>query len=122
MINRTAVMVRPAELYISWAATVVDSELDPMELSEATVYLIPEVESIEQAWEILEECYLDIFEHELSLWSTDEDGWPADRTFDLFRQWFVIDFSGEINDLCDYEIEDEDLDDDDDFGGDFGQA
>ena len=115
-------MVRPAELYISWAATVVDSELDPMELSEATVYLIPEVESIEQAWEILEECYLDIFEHELSLWSTDEDGWPADRTFDLFRQWFVIDFSGEINDLCDYEIEDEDLDDDDDFGGDFGQA
>ncbi len=80
------------------------------DLNEATVYLIPEVGNVEEAWEVLEECFATIFENELWLWTAEEERWPAERTFDTFREWFVLEFSGEIHDLCDYPIEDDDLD------------
>jgi hypothetical protein len=43
--------------------------------------------------------------------NTDEGGaWPKDRDFEMFKQWFRIEIHSVVEDLCDYEIADEDED------------
>ncbi len=77
MLNRAAVMVRPKQPYIDWAAGVDDSGLTPEEDDEPTVYLVPAYTDEDEAWEILEEVYETIFESELYNWHIDEGGVAA---------------------------------------------
>ena len=111
MINRAAVIVRPAQPYIDWAANLDDSGILPDPNDEQTVYLIPSYEDDEEAWEILEDLYPAMFENELLGWHTDESAWPQDRSFAMFKQWFRVELHSVVEDLCTYEIVDEDDDD-----------
>ena len=109
MLNRAAVMVRPRQPYIDWAARVDGSGLVPGEDDAPTVYLIPAYSDEDEAWEILEEIYETIFESELYDWHTEKAGWPQERDFETFQAWFEIELHAVVEDLCDYEItEDED--------------
>jgi hypothetical protein len=78
------------------------------ELKEKTIYLIPDYESDEEGWAILEEVYDEVFQSELWGWHTDQSGWPRDRTFKMFQEWFEVEFHSMVEDLCGYEIWDED--------------
>src|SRR5213594_2183236 len=71
MLNRGAVIVRPRQPYLDWAAGLDDSGLMPDPNDEQTVYLIPSYDDDEEAWEILGEVYPAIFENELYGWHTD---------------------------------------------------
>lgn len=62
----------------------------------------------EDAWEILEEFYEEIFPNELGGWHTDPEAWPQNRTFEMFQQWFHVEFHSVVEDLCDDELFDED--------------
>ena len=75
---------------------------------EQTVYLIPSYGDEEEAWEILERAHPAIFENELYGWHTDEAAWPEGRDLAKFKAWFVIELHSVVEDLCDYEIVDED--------------
>lgn len=108
MLNRGVVIVRPKQAYLDWAAGLDDSGVVPDPNDEQTVYLIPSYKNDEQAWEILEEVYPTIFENELSGWHTDESAWPPKRGFAMFREWFRVELHSVVEDLCDYEIFDED--------------
>jgi hypothetical protein len=107
MLNRSAVMVRPRQPYLDWAAQVDDSGVLPEASDERTVYLIPEYDDEDQAWELLEEIYPEIFENELYGWHTDEDAWPQERSFAMFQEWFEIELNAIVEDLCGYEILDD---------------
>jgi len=110
MLNRSTVMVRPKQPYLDWAAQVDDSDVVPDPGDERTVYLIPEYDDEDQAWELLEEIYPEIFENELYGWHTDEDAWPQERSFTMFQEWFEIELNSIVEDLCGYEIvDDEDV-------------
>jgi hypothetical protein len=109
MLNRSTVMVRPKQPYLDWAAQVDDSGDAPDPADERTVYLIPEYDDEDHAWELLEEIYPEIFENELYGWHTDEDAWPQERSFAMFQEWFEIELNPIVEDLCAYEI----LDDED---------
>jgi hypothetical protein len=110
MLNRSTVMVRPKQPYLDWAAQVDDSGVVPDPADERTVYLIPEYDDDDQAWELLEEIYPEIFENELYGWHTDEDAWPQERSFAMFQEWFEIELNSIVEDLCGYEIvDDEDV-------------
>src|SRR5215475_11694737 len=85
-----------------------DSELVPDPNAEQTVYLIPSYGDDEEAWEILERVHPMIFENELYGWHTDEAAWPQGRDFGMFKAWFEIELHSVVEDLCDYEIVDED--------------
>ncbi|WP_345552477.1 hypothetical protein [Microbulbifer aestuariivivens] len=74
---------------------------------ERTVYLIPEYDDDLQAMEILSSCFDVIFEAELNGWHTDENAWPKNRTFKMFRDWFSLEFHSMVTDLCGYEFEDD---------------
>jgi hypothetical protein len=108
MLNRGVVIVRPKRPYLDWAAGLDDSELVPDPNAEQTVYLIPSYGDDEEAWEILERMHPAIFENELYGWHTEEAAWPQGRDFAMFKAWFKIELHSVVEDLCDYEIVDED--------------
>ena len=107
MLNRAVMIVRPKQPYIDWAAGLDDSGLVPDPEDEQTVYLIPSYQDEDEAWEIIEDLYEAVFESELYGWHTDESAWPQDRDFDLFQEWFEIELHSVVEDLCDYEIIDD---------------
>jgi hypothetical protein len=49
-----------------------------------------------------------IFENELYGWHTDEAAWPQGRDLAMFKAWFEIKLHSVAEDLCDFEILDED--------------
>jgi hypothetical protein len=108
MLNRGVVIVRPKQPYLDWAAGLDDSGVLPDVDGEQTVYLIPGFESDDEAWELLEECWAAIFENELFGWHTDESAWPAGRTFAMFKAWFTVELHSVVEDLCGFEITDDD--------------
>ena len=107
MLNRAVLIVRPKQPYIDWAAGLDDSGLVPDAEDEQTVYLIPSYEDEDEAWEIVEEVYETVFENELYDWHTDESAWPQDRDFAMFQEWFDIELHSVVEDLCDYEVLDD---------------
>ena len=43
---------------------------------------------------------LTYFDAELHAWRTRTSDWPANRTFEMFRDWFDVIFVSAISDLC----------------------
>jgi hypothetical protein len=107
MLNRGVVIVRPRQPYLDWAAGLDDSGTVPDPKGEQTVYLIPDYEDDDGAREILESVYPEIFENELYGWHTDEAAWPRGRDFAMFKEWFAVELHSVVEDLCDFEIVDE---------------
>lgn len=108
MINRSAVIVRPKQPYINWASQLDNSRITPDQNDEPTIYLIPEYNDDSSAWAILEQIYDSIFDAELHAWHTEASDWPANRTFQIFRDWFDIAFVCAIEDLGSGLIHDDD--------------
>jgi hypothetical protein len=108
MLNRSAVIVRPGQAYIDWAENLGDVDMLPTIDGEHTVYLIPGYDDELDALEALSQCYGAIFELELAGWHPDDSQWPKNRTFALFREWFVIEFHSLVRDLCDHPVVDHD--------------
>ena len=109
MLNRAVLIVRPKQPYIDWAAGLDDSGLVPDAEGEKTVYLIPSFEDDDEAEEILKQVYPEIFERELDAWHTDEADWPEKRTLAMFKQWFDVELHSVVEDICEYEIIDDDV-------------
>lgn len=109
MLNRAALIVRPMQPYLDWAAGLDDSELVPDVTGERAVYLIPEFESDGEGQEILRQVYAEVFERELFGWHTDESAWPKQRDFPTFLKWFSVELHSVVEDMVsDALIDDED--------------
>lgn len=100
MINRSAVVVRPRQPYIDWAAGLDDSGMVPSDEDDRTVNLLPSDEddidgtaTIARAWEL-------IFEAELEHWHLIMEDWPTDRTLAMFYERFEVEIHTMIQDLC----------------------
>lgn len=117
-VNRSVLVVRPAEPFKRWAAKVdeemfakIRDSLTPKELEylkpgqdqladDHTAYLIPLQDSLEVDPKLLKAIYATIFERELSSCCTEQKQWPKPRTLALFRQWFDLELCGMVVDLC----------------------
>ena len=109
MLNRAALIVRPKQPFLDWAAGLDDSGLVPDVDGEKTVYLIPEFESDEEGLRVLKRVYAEIFERELDGWHTDDTAWPKQRTLATFKQWFKIEMHSMVEDLCSDDLVDDDV-------------
>ena len=91
-VNRMAVVVFFREPFVDWLNGIdPDKPVWMGSLSErGNVYLIPEFENIDEAEDHVEEIFDEIFSNELSEWHTDQALWPADRTYDMFLEWFDV--------------------------------
>ena len=108
MINRSVLIVRPKQPYTDWAAGLDDSGIVPDVQGEQTVYLIPNYVNDDDAQEIIAQIYGQLFDNQLWSWHTDESAWPKNRDFKTFQEWFTIELHSVVEDLCGYEIFDED--------------
>ena len=107
MLNRSVLIVRPAEPFIKWLSGLGNPNLVPSTFDEETVYLIPEYEDAKTANRILKTVWSEVFERELYEWHTDLRAWPKKRTFKMFKLWFVIEFHSVVEDLCASELYDD---------------
>jgi len=108
MLNRSALIVRPAQPYIEWAKSLPDAdEILPRSDGERTVYLVEEILGLSDQDLILKVSFKEIFERELYGWCTDEDMWPQKRTLQMFKQWFTIEFHSVVEDLLDAPLEED---------------
>lgn len=110
MLNRAALIVRPRQPFLDWAASLEVDGLVPDAAGERTVYLIPEPDDDAHAERIVRRVFAEIFERELDGWWTDESAWPTKRTFAVFKQWFSIEIHTVIEDLVDDVLHDDDFD------------
>lgn len=99
-VNRSAMMLIPKGPYHSWARCVKgpDDETDPV---VTEIHLLPRFDS----W-ILEERYIRenfdlFFRDKLLAWCADTDLWPANRTYEMFCDWFDITIAPSVYDLLD---------------------
>jgi hypothetical protein len=107
MLNRSVLIVRPKQPFLDWAAGLDESGLVPNVEGEQTAYLVPEFDDDEEAQQVLEEVFAEVFERELFGWHTDEAVWPENRDLALFMQWFEIELHSVVEDLCDFELMDD---------------
>jgi hypothetical protein len=101
-INRSAVTVIPAKRFLDWLHRVdpTSVELSLEDLSqEATIYLLPEYDTDEEALGHLRNHCGEIFEEELDGWYGVPSAWPVDRSFDNFVRWFEYSFHSVLVDL-----------------------
>jgi hypothetical protein len=107
MLNRAVLIVRPKQPFLDWAAQLDDSGLVPDVEGEQAVYLVPEFDDDDEAQKVLKRVFAEVFERELFGWHTDESAWPRKRTLALFCEWFKFELHSAVEDLCDYELEDD---------------
>jgi hypothetical protein len=112
MINRCAVVVKPAQLFLDWLHRVdpTSAHLTLEDLTrEPTIYLLPEWESNHEALEHLREVSNSIFEEQLNGWYRVPAVWPRERDLDAFLRWFECSFHSMVVDLGDESIEHEEI-------------
>jgi hypothetical protein len=110
MINRSAIVVKPAQPFLDWLHRVDPTSahlmLDDLRL-DSTIYLLPECEGKEEGIEYLREVCTEIFEEQLGGWYRVPPAWPAERDLNTFLLWFEWSLHSMIIDLDDDLIEHE---------------
>lgn len=98
LVNRSYLIVRPKQAFWDWANPLQDdvsfSEEDDV---ESNVYLVEE--DFYDLMPVLEKNYKRIFVNELSAITEEQTAWPEKVNFDLFLEWFDIDFGSMVVDL-----------------------
>lgn len=100
MINRGAIILRPAQPFIDWAAGLDDSGLVPSAEGEQHAYLVPEWEDDREQERVLKKVFAELFERELFGWHMVEEDWPRDRSLREFLRWFHIEMHSLVIDVC----------------------
>ena len=90
MLNRSAVVIIPKQPFLDWVNAVDDLGTVTADDMQKMLYLVPDYEDPADADKVLKKVCNDIFSRELEGWHTDEEAWPQDRSFKVFKQWFDI--------------------------------
>jgi hypothetical protein len=112
-VNRDVLILFPKQPLFDWANYIFPDEKmkcpKPMEHDEGDVFLIPEFTHPDDAIEYVKENFIEFFEQELFDWTTDENLWPDNLTWELFENWFHYSIQSVVMDTLDEEIEKEDF-------------
>lgn len=96
---RTAIILKPLAPYINWVKESLGVDFDPAdeEMKDFNSYLVAEDLYACEDW--IEENYENMFALELADWAEDESEWPQNRTYEMFQEWFDIEYSSMIYDF-----------------------
>lgn len=125
-LERIAAVLKPTQRFLDWIQQLPGDEMDELELSDlredCTTLLIPAFDSPDEADAYIKEMYADIFANELESWDTDPESWPDEPSFDMFSEWFDIEYHSMVFDTVEDEDDleegvefDEDADDDEEY-------
>ncbi|PSR13178.1 MAG: hypothetical protein DA408_08245 [Bacteroidetes bacterium] len=119
-INRYVLLIRPSQSMINWINKIYPADPIAYEagmLDDNTdVYLIPEMDDLEEARQWLENNFLVFFENSLEEWCENMDEWPEKLDWEAFEQFFDYSLQSNVLDIVSEEEDEEyaDFDDDDD--------
>jgi hypothetical protein len=102
IVDRIVAVVRPKQKMLEWLHNQpeVQANFSLQNLqTDCTALLIPPFESPRQAREYIRQTYQGIFEGELISWGLPKTSWPQDRTYDLFNDWFNVEFHSVVLDM-----------------------
>ena len=118
-INRYILLIRPSVNMVAWVNGVFPD--DPIVYEEkmlhdnTNVYLIPEMDSVEDAEKWLKENCLEFLETILEEWCADTDDWPEKLDWEAFESLIDYTFQTNVIDVVTEEEDDDERDEDDDF-------
>lgn len=118
-INRYVLLVRPSKAMVEWINQIYPDDPVAYEASmkedNTDVYLIPDMDDMEEALEWLKENFELFLENTLDEWCADESLWPKtldwaafERLCDYTLQSNVLDVVSEEEDEEEYEDSDDD--------------
>lgn len=93
------VIIKPTRLYFDWAQSLPDpiKDLSLAELREdCSAILLPSIYDLREAEAYVRQLHPRLFEQELESWVTDEEMWPAERGYEIFRKWFDVEIHSEV--------------------------
>ena len=96
-INRSAIIVRPKQPFLTWAAAVDGKPAGDLP-AWTSVYLVADSPGPVDK-KAVEKHFPRIFEEQLESWYRLESRWPSPRTFQLFQEWFAFDCCDLVLDL-----------------------
>lgn len=113
VVNRVSMLLVPRQPWIDWAASLDRDDPPPAAGTPGNTYLLPAYDEEEDLKEFIHGNHGIFFEEELAAWTDDESVWPADRSWEMFTEWFDLHISALVYDLGDeplayYPMEDED--------------
>ncbi len=104
-INRQAVLVRAKQPFVDWINEVERSMDSPTRFDleqvndDSHVYLIQEIDMMEDTYEYFASFKEEIFETEVASWFTDPSLWPHRLTSEVFDEWFEVTHHSVLIDL-----------------------
>jgi hypothetical protein len=99
-IDRNAILVRPKKPFYEWLNSVYPED-KTHEKDEHNIYLIREMDHIDEVKKWIQRNFDRLFVNELNDWNTNEDRWPKKRTYKMFSEWFDVEVHSMILDLED---------------------
>ena len=101
-VNRWGILARAKQPYVDWVNSMDDDGLT-MDLEsqrmQPTIFLINEREGMTLD-EIVREFFWEaIFDMELVAWMRDTSVWPANRTVEMFYEWFEVELVADLIEL-----------------------
>lgn len=111
LINRGIILVKPNRKFLDWLNRLPDREAGSRDYTlddirqDCTAFLLPDVVSEGSLDYVLEPIKTNLFEMELSDWTTDPSCWPSDRSPEAFDRWFDIEFHSMVWDLLELPIQ-----------------
>jgi hypothetical protein len=104
-VNRSAITVIPRQPFIDWMQQLDEPGEPPYDVTDHnTLYLINTADTAAEIDEWLQENFDRLFTNELNDWHEDEEVWPENRTYAMFKEWFDIKFSTMV-----YDVEEDDI-------------
>jgi hypothetical protein len=97
-LNRSVAIIRPKKPFIAWANACEYEgrafSMDYFEDFHSMAILIPYYDSItaNKSRKYILEIWDEIFNEVLNRWNKDQSSWPKDRSVELFKKWFKVEF------------------------------
>lgn len=102
-VDRVAAVIKPSKAMHEWVSKNITKyeniSLQQMQ-SDCVLLLIPAFDGPGQAMAYIKQIYQNIFEAELISWGAAKEDWPKNRSFDLFKQWFTVEFHSNVFDVA----------------------
>lgn len=101
LVNRNAIILKAKKPFEDWMDNCPSLDFDDF-IYETKIYLVDDEVFELEDW--VKENFDDLFIRELETVSFEEDEWPKNRTYSMFKRWFKIDYSTMVYDLENKEI------------------
>jgi len=102
-VDRIVAIIRPTAALLDFLKNLpkpMDSGVLKNVEKDCTVLLIPSFDGPKQAQAYIDQIYLSIFEAEFSSWGIPKNAWPKERSLEIFKTFYQVDFHSMVYDIA----------------------